>query len=116
MELEHLDGTFSRIDAVVCRLEKLPFAVLLLEEGFDWICALVVGHVECGLVSFIFEFVEDGLEGGDDHLVFEIVDGPREDVVRIIFVRHEEVLRAVQRPYRQCTGLVGVHCVRLFVC
>ena len=47
---------------------------------------------------FIFEFVEDGLEGGDDHLVFEIVDGPREDVVRIVVVRHNEVLHAVQRP------------------
>ena len=32
--LERLDGPSGRIDAVVCRFDKLPFAVLLLEEGF----------------------------------------------------------------------------------
>ena len=66
MVFERLDGTFGRIDAMVYWLYKLPFAVFLLEAGFYWFLALIVRHIECRLVSFIFEFVEDGLEGGDD--------------------------------------------------
>ena len=66
MVFERLDGTFGRIDAMVRRLEKLPFAVLFLEEGFYRFRALIVRHIEGRLVSFICEFVEHGLEGGDD--------------------------------------------------
>ena len=33
---KRLDGTLSRIDAMVCWLYKLPFVILLLEEGFCW--------------------------------------------------------------------------------
>ena len=51
---ERLDGTLGRIDAMVRWLFKLPFAVFFLEEGFDWFRTLIVCHVECRLVSFIF--------------------------------------------------------------
>ena len=54
MVFERLHGTLGRIDAMVCWLYKLPFVILLLDEGFDWFCALIVGDIECRLVSFIF--------------------------------------------------------------
>ena len=73
MFFERLHGTFGRIEVMVRRLDKLPFAVLFLEEGFYRFCALIVRHIEGRLVSFIFEFVEHGLEGGDDRFILEVV-------------------------------------------
>ena len=79
MVFERLDGTFGRIDAVVHRLEKLLFAVLFLEEGFYRFRALIVRHIECRLVSFMIEFVEHGLEGGNNRFILEVIDGLGED-------------------------------------
>ena len=49
-----LDGLFGCVDAMVCWFDELPLAILLLEEGLDRFGALVVGDLECRLVSFVF--------------------------------------------------------------
>ena len=59
MVLVGLDGALCCVDAVVCRFDELPFAILLLEEDFDGLGALVVGDVKGRFVSFIFQFVEN---------------------------------------------------------
>ena len=59
MVLVGLDGAFRCVDAVVGRFDELPFAIFLLEEGFDGLGALVVRHIEGWSVAFIFEFVEN---------------------------------------------------------
>ena len=65
-----LDGPLGCVDAMVCWFDKLPLAILLLEEGFDGFGALVVGDVECRFVPFIFQFVEYRFECLDDGLIF----------------------------------------------
>ena len=93
--LEYLDGLLGCIDAVICWFKKLPFAVLLLEEGFDRLHTLIVCHVECWLVSFIFEFVEDGLKGGDDLIIIKVVGRLSKDIVCVVVVCNKEVLHAI---------------------
>ena len=52
MVFESLDRSLGGVDAVICWLNKLPFAVLLFEVRFERRGGLVVGYVESGLVSF----------------------------------------------------------------
>ena len=54
MVLERLDCPFRCVDAVVRRLDELPSAFFFLEEGFDWLDALIISDVERWLVTFAF--------------------------------------------------------------
>ena len=47
MIFKRLDGAFGCVDAMVCWFDKLPLAILLLEEGLDRFGTLIVGEVEC---------------------------------------------------------------------
>ena len=69
MVLECLDRPFRCVDAVVRRLDKLPSAFFFLKEGFDWLDALIISDVECWLVTFAFEIVENFLEQLNDGFV-----------------------------------------------
>ena len=51
---KRLDGMLGRDDAMIRWFYKLPFAILLLEEGLDRFGALIVGDIECRLVYFVF--------------------------------------------------------------
>ena len=69
MVLERLNCPFRCVDAVVRRLDELPSAFYFLEEGFDWLDALIISDVERWLVTFAFEIVENFLERLDDGFV-----------------------------------------------
>ena len=86
MVLVGLDGALCYVDAVVCRFDKLPLAILLLEEGFDGLGALVIGDVKGRFVSFIFQLVEHRFESFDDGLIFQITDWLCKNVVGVIVV------------------------------
>jgi hypothetical protein len=45
MIFERLDGAFGRINAVVVWLNKHALALIVGEEFFDLLCALVVHHI-----------------------------------------------------------------------
>ena len=91
-----LDGALGCVDAMVCWFYELPFAILLLEEGFDGLGALVIGDVKGRFVPFIFQLVEYRFECLDDGLIFQIVDWFRKYVVGIVVIRDEEVLHAIE--------------------
>ena len=59
---------------MVCRFYELPLAILLLEEGFDGLGALVIRDVKGRFVPFIFQLVEHRFECFDGGLIFQIVD------------------------------------------
>ena len=90
-------------------------AILLLEEGFDGLGALVIGDVKGRFVPFIFQLVEYRFECLDDGLIFQIVDWFRKYVVGIVVIRDEEVLHAIEVADRQCACLVGIHSTGLFI-
>jgi hypothetical protein len=52
MILEHLDGAFSHIDAMVARLDKLETALLWGKVEFYCLCCLIVHHVDFWGVPF----------------------------------------------------------------
>ena len=58
MVLERLDCPFHCVDAVVRWLDELPSAFFLLEEGFDWLDALIISDVERWLVPFAFRLLK----------------------------------------------------------
>ena len=116
MVFERLDGSFSGIDSMVIRLDKLDCAILLLHEVSDGRSCLIVGDVESWLESFAGEDVEDGLESSNDVTVGCRVDRDSEDVVRIICICNKEKLLALQGTRWKITGAVCVKCPLTFVC
>ena len=100
---------------MVCWFYKLPFAILLLEDGFDGLRALVIGDVKGRFVPFIFQLIEHRFECFDDGLIFQIVDWFGKDVVGIVVVRDKEVLHAIEVADWQCACLVGIHSTGLFI-
>ena len=108
MVLVGLDGALCCVDAVVGRFDELPFAIFFLEEGLDGLGVSIVSYVKGGLVSFIFQFVENLFKCFDDGLVFEITDRLGKDVVGVVIVCNKEILHALERADRQCSCLVGV--------
>ena len=50
-------------------------------------------------MAFVFEFVEDGFEGGDDCFIFKVAEGLDKDLVCVVVVCNEEVLHTVERSH-----------------
>lgn len=73
--VEGLDGALDDIDAVICWLNELPAAVLLLEKRFDGHAGLVVADVEGRSVALVGQLGEYPLEGGDNGVVLEVAMG-----------------------------------------
>ena len=66
---ECLNCVFCRIDLVVVRLHKLPFAIVIFEVSFERLDCLIVRDIELGLMSFVDELCKDLVKCLDDSCV-----------------------------------------------
>jgi hypothetical protein len=83
---ERLNRSFSGVDAMVGWFDELPSAIGFLEILLDGRCCLIIGHVECWLMSFLGELSEYGIESLYNGCILNIFDGVRKDVIGIIII------------------------------
>ena len=108
MIFERLNRSFSGVDSMVGWFDELPSAIGFLEIIFDGCCCLIIGHIECWLMSFLGELGEDVVKSLHNSCILNIFDGVCENLIDIIIIGDTKILISIEGHNREGAGRIRV--------
>ncbi len=116
MIFEHLYGAFGRVNAVVMWFNKHELTILVGEELFDLLCALIAHHIYFYLVSFAFQKFELCFVCRKNSIVIKPGYWEAQDCVEFVVVYDEVTYIALKGHVGERPGEIVVHDSCALVC